>query len=86
MAAIPAAERVYPGEEGRQVFSTERRRGVEGHRLHLGETAAMVSYGGPIALMRQYILGLPYKRPMPFAINNCSLTYIDVSEDVTLSH
>ena len=32
------------------------------------------------------MLGLPYKRPMPFAINNCSLTTIDVSEDASLSH
>jgi len=87
MAAIPAAERVYPGEEGRQVFFERVTSSVWNViDSHPGETVAVVSHGGPIALMCQYFLGLPYKRPMPFAINNCSLTYIDVSEDVTLSH
>jgi broad specificity phosphatase PhoE len=87
MAAIPAAERVYPGEEGRQVFF-DRVVGAVWKVIdtHPGETVAVVSHGGPIALMCQYVLGLPYKRPMPFAINNCSLTYVDVSEDATLSH
>ena len=87
MAAIPAAERVYPGEEGRQVFFDRVVNAVwKVIDTHPGETVAVVSHGGPIALMCQYVLGLPYKRPMPFAINNCSLTYIDVSEDATLSH
>jgi hypothetical protein len=31
------------------------------------------------------VLGLPYKRPMPFGVNNCSLTSIDVSDDATRS-
>ena len=87
LAAIPAAERIYPGEEGRQVFYDRVTSSVWGViDAHAGETVAVVSHGGPIALFCQYVLGLPYKRPMPFAINNCSLTLIDVSEDATLSH
>jgi alpha-ribazole phosphatase/probable phosphoglycerate mutase len=51
---------------------------VEGHA---GESVAVVSHGGPIALCCQTVLGLPYKRPMPFGVDNCSLTVIEVSED-----
>jgi broad specificity phosphatase PhoE len=47
---------------------------------HPGETVAVVSHGGPIALFCQTVLGLPYKRPMPFGINNCSLNVIDAPE------
>jgi broad specificity phosphatase PhoE len=87
MAAIPAAERVYPGEEGRQVFFERVTASVwKVIDSHPGETVAVVSHGGPIALFCQYVLGLPYKRPMPFAINNCSLTTVRVSEDTSLSH
>ena len=85
MAAIPAAERVYPGEEGRQVFYDRVTSSLwKVLDSHPGETVAVVSHGGPIALFCQYVLGLPYKRPMPFAINNCSLTTIAVSEDASL--
>jgi broad specificity phosphatase PhoE len=87
LAAIPAAERVYPGEEGRQVFFDRVTASVwQVIDSHPGETVAVVSHGGPIALFCQYVLGLPYRRPMPFAINNCSLTTISVSEDAALSH
>ena len=85
MAAIPAAERVYPGEEGRHVFYDRVTSSLwQVIEAHLGQTVAVVSHGGPIALFCQYVLGLPYKRPMPFAINNCSLTHVGVSEDSTL--
>ena len=78
-AVANPAERVYPGEEGRDVFFkrvTEALwRIVEEHE---GETVAVISHGGPIALFTQSVLGLPYRRPMPFAISNCSLTLVDV--------
>jgi broad specificity phosphatase PhoE len=87
LASIPAAERVYPGEEGRQVFYDRVTSSIWGViDAHPGQTVAVVSHGGPIALFCQYVLGLPYKRPMPFAINNCSLTTVAVSEDVSLTH
>jgi len=47
---------------------------------HPGETVAVVSHGGPIALLCQTVLGLPYKRPMPFAIDNCSLAIIEAPD------
>jgi len=82
MAALRPQERAYAGEEGRDNFFrrvTESLWGViDGHP---GKTVAVVSHGGPIALFCQTVLGLPYKRPMPFSIGNCSLTTIEVSDD-----
>jgi len=80
-ANVQAQERVYPGEEGRDNFF----RRVTGAvwticARHPGQTVAVVSHGGPIALFCQSVLGLPYRRPMPFAIDNCSLNVIDVED------
>jgi alpha-ribazole phosphatase/probable phosphoglycerate mutase len=47
---------------------------------HAGDSVAVVSHGGPIALFCQTILGLPYRRPMPFAVDNCSLTIVQVHD------
>jgi broad specificity phosphatase PhoE len=81
-ATVGAAERTYPGEEGRDVFLERVTRSVWGViDAHPGATAAVVSHGGPIALFCQTVLGLPYKRPMPFAIGNCSLSHIEIPED-----
>ena len=77
------AERVYPGEEGRDVFFRRVTDAlwqiVSGHRP--GDVVAIVSHGGPIALLCQSVLGLPYKRPMPFAVDNCSLSTVRVLEE-----
>ncbi len=78
-AVANAAERVYPGEEGRDVFFkrvTEALWSVAD--AHTDETVAVVSHGGPIALFCQAVLGLPYRRPMPFSISNCSLNVIEI--------
>ena len=73
------AERVYPGEEGREAFRQRVTTAIWGvAAAHPGETVAVVSHGGPIALFCQTVLGLPYRRPMPFSIANCSLNIIDV--------
>ena len=81
-ANLPPNEREYPGEEGRENFArrvTDAIWGiVDGHR---DDTAAVVSHGGPIALFCQTVLGLAYKRPMPFSVDNCSLAIIDVTHD-----
>lgn len=75
------AERVYPGEEGREAFHrrvTESMWGIA--ERHPEASVAVVSHGGPIALFCQAVLGLPYRRPMPFAVDNCSLSIIQVRE------
>jgi broad specificity phosphatase PhoE len=74
------AERTYPGEEGRDNFFNRVTSALWGiAERHPTETVAVVSHGGPIALFCQSVLGLPYKRPMPFSISNCSLCIIDAS-------
>jgi broad specificity phosphatase PhoE len=74
------AERTYPGEEGRDNFFNRVTSTLWGIAAeHAEETVAVVSHGGPIALFCQSVLGLPYKRPMPFSIGNCSLNIIDAS-------
>jgi len=74
------AERVYPGEEGREAFWDRVTTALWGIAAsHPDETVAVVSHGGPIALFCQAVLGLPYRRPMPFSINNCSLSVFDAS-------
>ena len=76
------ADRVYPGEEGRDVFYKRVTESVwDCVRQHPGETIALVSHGGPIALFCQSALGLPYRRPMPFAIDNCSLNVFQVRDE-----
>jgi 2,3-bisphosphoglycerate-dependent phosphoglycerate mutase len=74
------AERVYPGEEGRDNFFNRVTSTLWGiAEEHPEETVAVVSHGGPIALFCQAVLALPYKRPMPFSISNCSLNIFDAS-------
>ncbi len=74
-------DRVYPGEEGRENFFRRVTESIWGvMETHPDETVAVVSHGGPIALFCQTVLGLPYRRPMPFAIGNCSLTLIEVED------
>ena len=79
---VAPQERVYPGEEGRDVFFervTESLWRIAAE--HPGQSIAVVSHGGPIALFCQTVLGLPYKRPMPFNITNCSLTVVEVPDN-----
>jgi len=79
-AIANAAERTYPGEEGRDVFFDRVTTALWGvAAAHPDETVAVISHGGPIALFCQAVLGLPYRRPMPFSIANCSLNIIEAS-------
>ena len=80
-ANLPATEREYPGEEGRLNFFQRVTEAIwQVVEKHQGETVAVISHGGPIALFCQSVLGLPYKRPMPFAIENCSLAIIEAPD------
>lgn len=77
-----AAERLYPGEEGREAFFQRVTQAMaDVVEAHPGQTVAVVAHGGPIALICQHVLGLPYRRPMPFAIDNCSITTVLVREE-----
>lgn len=82
----PTTERVYPGEEGRDNFYRRVTESIwQVMDRHPDETVAVVSHGGPIALFCQTVLGLPYSRPMPFGVNNCSLNVIDAPEGAPAS-
>ncbi len=75
-------DRVYPGEEGRENFYRRVTDAVwDVCDQHREETVAVISHGGPIALFCQSALGLPYRRPMPFAIENCSLNVFRVRDE-----
>ncbi len=75
-------ERAYPGEEGRDAFYKRVTQSTwEVVDRHRDATVVIVSHGGPIALFCQSALGLQYKRPMPFAIDNCSLTVFQVRDE-----
>ncbi len=68
----------YPGEEGRDAF---RRRvcdalwGLREH--HRGQTVAVVTHAGVIAVFLLEVLGRPYRRPIPFVVENGSITVVD---------
>lgn len=73
---------VYPGEEGREVFRQRVSQALWGLAKHHSEgSIAVVTHAGPIAVFCLEVLRLPYRRPMPFAIDNCSITTIDIGAD-----
>ena len=68
----------YPGEEGREAF----RQRVCGalwdlRERHHGETVAVVTHAGVIAAFLMDVLGRPYRRPMPFVLENASITVVE---------
>jgi broad specificity phosphatase PhoE len=71
----------WPGEEGREAF---RERVVTAlwalEQRHKDETVAVVTHGGPIAVFCMSVLDLPYRRPIPFACDNASVTVVQVRD------
>lgn len=70
----------YPGEEGREAF---RRRVCTalwqlGGRYAGDEQVVIVTHAGPILVFCLEVLGLPYQRPAPFALDNGSITVVDI--------
>jgi broad specificity phosphatase PhoE len=68
----------YPGEEGRETF----RQRVCGalwdlRERHHGETIAVVTHAGAIAVFLMDVLGRPYQRPIPFVLENGSITVVE---------
>jgi broad specificity phosphatase PhoE len=68
----------YPGEEGREAF----RQRVCGalwdlRERHHGETIAVVTHAGAIAVFLMEVLGRPYRRPIPFVVENGSITVVE---------
>jgi probable phosphoglycerate mutase len=71
----------YPGEEGRETFRERVCSAVwEIAARHEADGAvAVVTHGGPIAVFVMEALGRPYRHPNPFAIDNASLTTLEIT-------
>jgi len=72
----------YPGEEGREAFR-ERVCGALWAIAdrHAGEEAvAVVTHAGPIAVFLMDILQRGYQRPIPFTLDNASVSMVEIAE------
>ena len=75
----------YPGEEGRRAFR-ERVCGAVGEIAENhkdDECVAVVTHAGPIVVYVMETLGRRYSRPIPFTIDNASLTTIELNHAAT---
>lgn len=70
---------LWPGEEGREPFRERVCSALWGlEAAHTGETVAVVTHGGPVMVFCLAVLGLPYRRPLPFRCDNASITRVEV--------
>jgi broad specificity phosphatase PhoE len=69
----------YPGEEGRDVFRARVTAAMSEivERHVADEVVAVVTHAGPVIVYLMEILGRAYTRPIPFAIDNASITTIE---------
>jgi probable phosphoglycerate mutase len=71
----------YPGEEGRDAFQARVRAAMnditEGHRGD--ENIAVITHAGPITLFLFHVLAKEYQRPIPFVLDNASITTVEVN-------
>jgi len=73
----------YPGEEGREPFR-QRVRGAMWEivgRHEADEAVVVVTHAGPITVFLLEALGRPYRRPIPFAIDNASVTTVEFNSN-----
>jgi probable phosphoglycerate mutase len=75
----------YPGEEGRGAFRdrvcTALREIADRHRDD--RTVAVITHAGPIVVYVMEALGVGYSRPIPFMIENTSITTIELTDGAT---
>jgi broad specificity phosphatase PhoE len=68
----------YPGEEGREAFRRRVCGALRGLREdHGGDTVAVVTHAGVIAVFLMDVLCRPYRRPIPFVVENGSITVVE---------
>ncbi|MGQ9573019.1 MAG: histidine phosphatase family protein [Dehalococcoidia bacterium] len=68
----------FPGEEGRESFRQRVCAALWGLReSHSDETVAVVTHAGPIAAFVLDVLGLPVRPPLPFNLDNGSITVVE---------
>ena len=72
----------YPGEEGRDAFR-DRVCGALwaiADRHAKEEAVAVVTHAGPIAVFLLDVLQRGYRRPIPFTLDNASVTTVEIAE------
>jgi len=73
----------YPGEEGRDAFRNRVCQAVWSlcDCYPEGASVAAITHAGPIVVSCLEVLGLPYQRPAAFAVENCSITTIELRDN-----
>lgn len=69
----------YPGEEGRDAFKARVSQALADilHQHHDHESVVVVTHAAPIIALVMTAAGREYERPIPFTIDNASLTTLD---------
>ncbi len=72
----------YPGEEGREPFRKRVCEALWGiSERHVGkDSVAVITHAGPIAVFLLDVLQRGYQRPMPFTLDNASVTTVEIVE------
>ena len=72
----------YPGEEGRELFRQRVCKALWGiSEQHAGDgSVAVVTHAGPVAVFLLDVLERGYHRPMPFTLDNASVTIVEIAE------
>ena len=75
----------YPGEEGRAAFQKRIRAAMSDitERHEGDENVAVVTHAGPVAVFLLDVLGRDYVRPIPFVLDNASVTTVEVNDPLT---
>jgi probable phosphoglycerate mutase len=71
----------YPGEEGRSAFQDRVRAAMNdlAGRHDEDDNVAVVTHAGPIFVFLMDVLGRKYSRPIPFTLDNASITTVEVN-------
>jgi broad specificity phosphatase PhoE len=68
----------FPGEEGRDGFRQRVCAALWGlQEKHGGDAVAVVAHAGPIGVFLLDVLGLPLRPPLPFNLDNGSITVVE---------
>ena len=72
----------YPGSEGLVAFQGRVRAAMHdiAERHDGRESVAVITHAGPITLFLMDVLGREYRRPIPFVLDNASITTVEVND------
>lgn len=75
----------YPGEEGREAFRSRVNSAIAEivERQAADESVAVVAHAGPVIVYLMEVLGRTYSRPIPFTIDNASITTVEFAANPT---